>query len=113
MSESFNGGVYKKDDKEIRIDEKGRRYSIDKKGRMVYLEQKIVNVTQKMSSMMNYRFAIDSNEMEKRQKDMLDKRKAVAKRSKDGSLAGSHRDADVKSAGRSLRNNSDTMLPNY
>ena len=44
---------------------------------MVYLDSKIVKLTQKMSTTMNYRFAIDSNEMEKRQKDMLDKRKAV------------------------------------
>ena len=44
---------------------------------------------------------------------MLDKREAIAKRSKDVSLVGSHRDAEIKSAGRSLRNNSDNMLPNY
>ena len=61
MSDNFDGGMYKKDNKEIRIDEKGRKYSIDKKGRMVYLDSKIVNITQKMSKAMNYRFAIDAN----------------------------------------------------
>ena len=41
------------------------------KTRMTYLDSKIVNLTQKMSKDMNYRFALDESKMEKKKQEIL------------------------------------------
>ena len=80
---------------------------------MLYLDNKVINLTKKMSADMNYRFALDSSNMIKRQEELMERRKAIAKRSKNISPAPEFQDIQSKSAGRSLRNLSDSVLPQY
>ena len=55
--------TYKNDNKNVKFGNSAEKMRKSKQDRLVLLDNKIINLTQKLSKNMNYRFAIDTAEI--------------------------------------------------